>query len=113
MLKKLVILFVAFEILSLNAYAYYEDYSLQSDDISFESVENGETFCNPKKSFMSKLKSAFVGQPTGFTPQIQPSPYLNPNFGPSYMQGYYSGNTWNSHNVYNPNYSTKLFGTSF
>lgn len=113
MLKKNSILFViialSFNILSVNA--YYEDIT-NSD--SYESIENGDTYCCPKKSFMNRLKSAFIGQPTGLTPQLQPSPYLNPNYGPSYMQGYYSGNSWNSHNIYNPTVpSARLFGTSF
>lgn len=50
---------------------------------------------------------------TGYTPQIPPSPYLNPYYGPSYNQGFYTGNQWNSHNVYNPVYPARLFGTSF
>lgn len=92
----------------------FEDYEYNPIDYSEEStIENGDKYCMPKKTIKEKLKNAFIGQPTGFTPQIQPSPYLNPNFGPSYMQGYYSGNTWNSHNIYSPMGSARLFGTSF
>ena len=85
----------------------------QDDYIESDLIENGDTYCTPKKTIKDRIKNAFIGQPTGFTPQIQPSPYLNPNFGPSYMQGYYSGNVWNSHNMYYPAGGARVFGTSF
>ncbi len=98
-----------FNTLSANAY-YYDTDNYET----YESIEKGDTYCNPKKTFVNRIKSAFAGQMTGFTPQIQPSPYLTPSYGPSYMQGYYSGNQWNSHNIYSPSFAgAKLFGTSF
>ena len=93
---------------NIDNYEYYQDNYFEEN-----TIENGDTYCTPKKTIKEKLKNAFIGQPTGFTPQIQPSPYLNPNYGPSYMQGYYTGNTWNSHNSYNPIGAARIFGASF
>jgi len=109
MLKKILLLIITLTITNIPTYSaeYIEDNYTQE-----ENVEAGD-YCSPKKSIKEKLKNAFVGTPTGFTPQIQPSPYLTPNFGPSYMQGYYSGNNWTSHNIYNPTFPYRLFGTSF
>jgi len=49
----------------------------------------------------SRLLNSFVGQPTGYTPAITNSPYLN-RFGPSYSRGYYGTNGWGYHNNYHP-----------
>ena len=96
----------------LSVYAYSETYS--SSDYGEENwVENGNTYCCEKKGLWNKLKSAFVGQPTGYTPQIAPSPYINPYYGPSYQQGFYTGNRWNDHNAYYPPYPMRVYGRSF
>lgn len=72
-------------------------------------AKNGTTYCsvpNATGNFLTKLRNAFIGQPMGYTPPIiEPSPYIN-SYGPSYMRGYYGTNGWNSHNSYNPIYST-------
>lgn len=49
----------------------------------------------------NRLLNSFVGQPTGYTPSITNSPYLN-RFGPSYNRGYYGTNGWGYHNTFNP-----------
>lgn len=65
-------------------------------------------YCSPKKGILQRLKDAFIGYPVGYTPQIEPSPYIN-TYGPSYMQGFYGTNGWRDHNVYTPSYAaTKL-----
>lgn len=113
MLRKVITISLIFGILfsGWGVYASTETYS----DTSYEQswAQNGDTYCSPKKSFKEKLKGAFVGTPTGFSPQIEPnpSPYLNKNYGPSYNQGFYTGNTWNSHNLPYPNVS--IFGKGF
>ena len=96
----------------LSVFAYSENYSVNN----FEQenwVGNGNSYCSEKQGFWNKVKSAFVGQPTGYTPQITPSPYLNPYYGPSYNQGFYTGNRWNDHNVYYPPYPMRVYGKSF
>ncbi len=99
----------------IRAQAYSESYSY--NDYGSNGFNNGE-YCSQatgsgKQSILTKIRNAFIGQMTGYTPQIPPSPYLNPYYGPSYNQGFYTGNQWNSHNVYNPVYPARLFGTSF
>ena len=51
----------------------------------------------------NRLINTFVGQPTGFSPEITNSPYIN-RFGPSYNRGYYGTNGWGYHNSYNPTF---------
>lgn len=63
-----------------------------------------ETYCSPKKGILQKIKDTFIGYPVGYTPQIEPSPYIN-TYGPSYMQGFYGSNGWRDHNFYNPSYA--------
>lgn len=114
MFKKLFISILMFTILfsGLSVFAYTQTYS--SSDYGEENwVENGNTYCSEKKGFLNKLKSAFIGEPTGYSPQITPSPYLNNYYGPSYQQGFYTGNRWNDHNVYYPPYPMRVYGASF
>ena len=114
MRKKIFTLLFMFPILfsGLSVYAYSETYSSASyGDENW--VENGNTYCGENKGLWNKLKSAFIGQPTGYTPQIPPSPYLNPYYGPSYQQGFYTGNRWNDHNAYYPPYPMRAYGKSF
>lgn len=109
MFRKLVIAIILAELSTgFSTCAYTNDFDFTEN----ENIENGDTYCIPKISIKDKIKRAFSGVPTGYTPQIQPSPYLTPNYGPSYMQGFYSGNIWNSHNIYNPT-GIKLYGKSF
>ena len=83
-------------ILLANAvFAYENNYY----DENFLGENN--TYCAPKESFFTKIKNNFIGQPTGYTPQIEPSPYIN-TFGPSYMRGFYGRNSWADHNIYSP-----------
>ena len=114
MIKKIFVSIFMFTILfsGLSVFAYTETY--YSNNYGEENwVENGNTYCSEKKGLWNKLKSAFVGQPTGYTPQIPPSPYLNPYYGPSYQQGFYTGNRWNDHNAYYPSYPMRIYGRSF
>ena len=74
-----------------NENTYYNDNYFQEN----------QTYCAPKESFITKSKNSLFGQPTGYTPQIEPSPYLN-SFGPSYMRGFYGRNGWADHNIYSP-----------
>lgn len=83
----------------------------QNSDVK-ENIESDKKYCSPKQSLKDKLKNAFIGQPTGFTPQIEPAPYST-SYGPSYMQGFYSGTRWNDHNTYNPTGITGLINRSF
>ncbi len=62
--------------------------------------ENGVGYCG-NMSIKDRLINTFIGQPTGYTPQIYPSPYIN-TFGPSYMQGTYGDNGWRYHNMVRP-----------
>ncbi len=65
-------------------------------------------YCSPKKGILQRIKDNFIGYPIGYTPQIEPSPYIN-TYGPSYMQGFYGSNGWRDHNAYTPSYAaTKL-----
>ncbi len=114
MIKNVLVIALMFPILfsGLSVFAYSETYS--ASDYSNENwVENGNTYCGENRGLFNKLKSAFVGQPTGYTPPIAPSPYLNQYYGPSYQQGFYTGNRWNDHNVYYPPYPMRVFGKSF
>lgn len=49
----------------------------------------------------NRVMNSLVGQPTGFTPALTNSPYLN-RFGPSYSRGYYGNNGWRYQNTYRP-----------
>lgn len=93
-------LIICFCALGVCAQTYY-DYP---DETYWE--ENRETYCSPQKQgVLTKLRNAFIGQPTGYTtPVPMSSPYIN-SYGPSYMRGYYGTNGWRDHNVYNPVYS--------
>ena len=55
----------------------------------------------PQNTMRNRLINTFVGQPTGFTPSITNSSYIN-RFGPSYNRGYYGTNGWGYHNSYHP-----------
>ena len=63
--------------------------------------ENNQTYCAPKEGLLKKIKNSIVGQPTGYTPQIEQSEFIN-TFGPSYMRGFYGRNSWADHNIYSP-----------
>lgn len=114
MLKKIVSVIFMFSILfsGLSVFAYSETYS-RSDYGEENWVKNGDTYCSEKKGILSKIKKAFIGEPTGYSPQITPSPYLNGYYGPSYQQGFYTGNRWNDHNAYYPSYPMRVYGASF
>ena len=70
-------------------------YSYEHDNEYIYEDERVETrdYCSPKVGIKEKLKKAFSGTPTGFTP--------------------HSGNNWTSHNIYNPINQYKLYGKSF
>lgn len=55
----------------------------------------------PRTSIKNKIMNNLIGQPTGMTPSILSSPYIN-RFGPSYNRGYYGTNGWGYHNSYQP-----------
>lgn len=55
----------------------------------------------PRTSIKNKIMNNLIGQPTGMTPSILSSPYIN-RFGPSYNRGYYGTNGWWYHNSYQP-----------
>lgn len=55
----------------------------------------------PQNTIRNRLINTFVGQPTGYTPSITNSSYLN-RFGPSFNRGYYGTNGWGYHNSYHP-----------
>ena len=96
-MKKLLLLGILFSGLAVYASGdyYYPAY-----------YENN--YCTPQKtSFVEKLKNAFIGTPTGYTPQIAPSPFIN-TYGPSYMRGFYGSNGWNDHNVYRPTFTSSM-----
>jgi hypothetical protein len=115
MFKKLFIFMSIITILfsGWSVYAYTENYSTSNYNQEQNWAENGSTYCGERKGLLSKIKSAFIGQPTGYTPQIPPSPYVNPYYGPSYQQGFYTGNRWNDHNAYYPQYPMRVYGLSF
>ena len=104
-MSKLFLVLLSISLLSTAAYSeiYNTDSHYYNNGEYY--TDNEEYYCAPKtNNFWSKIKESFVGLPTGYTPSIAPSPYIN-NFGPSYMQGFYGSNGWNNHNVYNPVYS--------
>ncbi len=53
-------------------------------------------------SIRDRVINSILGQPTGYTPPIYPSPYLNDRIAPSYMQGYYGNNNLKYHNMVRP-----------
>ncbi len=55
----------------------------------------------PQSSIKNRLRNNIIGQPTGLTPSILNSPYIN-KFGPSYNRGFYGTNGWGYQNVYRP-----------
>lgn len=59
-----------------------------------------ENYTTP--SFKNRIINRFVGQPTGFTPALSNSNFMNTTFGPSYNRGYYGSNGWGYHNSFNP-----------
>lgn len=64
--------------------------------------ESGTGYCgNMNMSLKDRLINSFIGQPTGFTPSIYPSPYVN-SYGPSYTSGTYGTNGWRYNNVSRP-----------
>lgn len=54
-----------------------------------------------KTSSQNRFRNNIIGQPTGMTPSILNSQYIN-KFGPSYNRGFYGNNGWGYHNVYRP-----------
>lgn len=58
----------------------------------------------PQNTIRNRLINTFVGQPTGYTPSITNSSYIN-RFGPSFNRGYYGTNGWGYHNSYHPTMS--------
>lgn len=104
-MNKLLLGLLILSLLSLSAHSqnYYDVQDYYSDEEYY--MSNNDCYCAPKNtSIWTKIKDSFLGQPTGYTPPIMPSQYIN-NFGPSYMQGFYGSNGWNNHNIYNPIYS--------
>ena len=82
-----------------NVLANYRD-----DDYSRQGYYNyGNSAYNTSNGIKNRLINTFVGQPTGFSPEITNSPYIN-RFGPSYNRGYYGTNGWGYHNSYNPTF---------
>lgn len=61
----------------------------------------GNTYYGDNLSLKNRLINSFIGQPTGLTPPVYPSPYIN-TFGPSYMRGAYGSNGWRYHNMVRP-----------
>ena len=59
-----------------------------------------ENYATP--SLKNRIINRFVGQPTGFTPALSNSNFMNTTFGPSYNRGYYGSNGWGYHNSFNP-----------
>lgn len=113
-MRKNIILLGFILLINSSVFAYSESYSYNDyqDRMYNDGGYCAQDYANNKTSVISKIKNAFTGQMTGYTPQIPVSPYLNPYYGPSYNQGYYTGNQWNSHNT--PAYPpTRLFGMSF
>ena len=55
----------------------------------------------PQTTIKNRLTNNLIGQPTGMTPSILNSPYIN-KFGPSYNRGFYGTNGWGYQNVYRP-----------
>lgn len=60
----------------------------------------GNSYYRPTTA-KNRIMNSLIGQPTGYTPDITNSPYLN-RFGPSYSRGYYGSNGWGYHNSFNP-----------
>ena len=58
-------------------------------------------YYRPRNTIRNRVMDTLVGRPTGFTPSITNSPYLN-RFGPSYSRGYYGNNGWGYHNSFRP-----------
>lgn len=104
MLKKVLFISLLICIFYVNL-SYSQTIREDYNDYSYYSRNNGygyeDNYCSPQKSFFTRLKEAFIGTPTGFTPPLLPSTYLN-SYGPSYMRGFYGNNGWNSHNIYSP-----------
>jgi len=100
-----IIMSLSYDIVFANT-SYYSNDGITSSQ--YETINNNyyddKSYCSPQNGFLSRLKRAFIGEPTGYTPQIEPSAYLN-HYGPSYNQGFYTPNVWNDHNIYNPIYS--------
>ena len=93
-MKKYMVLIVLY-LISTQVFAYDDTY--YNDNY----YDKGNSYCAPKETVFTKIKNSFIGQPTGYTPQIEPSPYVN-SYGPSYMRGFYGRNSWADHNVYSP-----------
>lgn len=68
---------------------YYNSYS-----------RTGNNYYQPS-TIKNRLMNSIIGQPTGYTPALTNSPYLN-RFGPSYSRGYYGSNGWGYHNSFRP-----------
>lgn len=62
--------------------------------------ESGTGYCG-NTSLKDRLINTFIGQPTGFTPQIYPSQYMN-TYGPSFMNHAYGTNGWRYQNITRP-----------
>lgn len=63
-------------------------------------TRTGNNYYQPT-TIKNRLMNSIIGQPTGYTPDITNSPYLN-RFGPSYSRGYYGSNGWGYHNSFRP-----------
>lgn len=61
---------------------------------------NYNNFYNPN-SLKSRMYNNFIGRPTGFTPSIIGSPFLNGS-GPAYTNSYSGTRGWGYQNTYNP-----------
>ena len=57
-------------------------------------------YYNPN-SFRSRMYNNFIGRPTGFTPSIVGSPFLNGS-GPAYSNSYSGTRGWGYQNSFNP-----------
>ena len=102
-MKKVAIIILVLNILlpsvvCANYVSYYDNNTYYEDSSVYP---YSRSYCAPKEGVLSKIRNAFFGAPTGFTPPILPSSYLN-SYGPSYMRGFYGNNGWNSHNTYSP-----------
>ena len=60
-----------------------------------------ENYEKKKIGLKERFQKFFIGEPTGFTPELYDCPYLN-QIGPSYQRGFYGGNGWNNHNIFTP-----------
>ena len=72
-------------------------YQRMNNILANYSSQHSNYQCN---SLKSKLLNSLIGQPTGYSPQIN-SEYIN-SYGQSYTRGFYGTNGWRNHNIYTP-----------